>query len=91
MIYLRLIRWQNLLIIALTQYMTRYFLIQPFYKLQQLQLQLSNLDFFLLVLVTVVIAAGGYIINDYFDVKIDFINKPDKQIVGNQILISDKF
>ncbi len=85
MIYLRLIRWQNLLIIALTQYMTRYFLIQPFYKLQQLQLQLSDFDFFLLVLTTVIIAAGGYIINDYFDLKIDPINKPDKLILGNKI------
>ena len=85
MIYLRLIRWQNLLIIALTQYMTRYFLIQPFFKIQQLELQISNLNFFLLVLTTVMIAAGGYIINDYFDLKIDPINKPDKMILGAKI------
>jgi 4-hydroxybenzoate polyprenyltransferase len=40
---------------------------------------------FLLITATVLIASGGYIINDYFDVKIDAINKPDKQIVGNKI------
>ena len=29
----------------------------------------------------VCIAAGGYVINDYFDVKIDRINRPDDLIV----------
>ena len=37
----------------------------------------------LLIIATVFIAAGGNVINDYFDVKIDAINRPDKQIVGN--------
>ena len=83
--YLKLIRWQNLVIIALTQYFTRYFLIEPFYKLQKISLQMSNLDFFLLVLTIVFIAAAGYIINDIFDIQIDRINKPDKIIIGNTI------
>jgi 4-hydroxybenzoate polyprenyltransferase len=39
--------------------------------------------FLLLMSATVLIAAGGYVINDYFDVKIDAINRPEKQIVGN--------
>ena len=37
---------------------------------------------FLLITATVLIAAGGYVLNDYFDVKIDAINRPDKQLVG---------
>ncbi|MFP4090590.1 MAG: geranylgeranylglycerol-phosphate geranylgeranyltransferase, partial [Cyclobacteriaceae bacterium] len=36
----------------------------------------------LLVFSTTVIAAAGYLINDYYDIKIDFINKPNKVIVG---------
>jgi 4-hydroxybenzoate polyprenyltransferase len=40
---------------------------------------------FLLIAATVFIAAGGYVLNDYFDVKIDAINHPAEQIVGNTI------
>jgi 4-hydroxybenzoate polyprenyltransferase len=31
------------------------------------------------------IAAAGYIINDYYDVKIDYINKPERVVVGKSI------
>ena len=50
-----------------------------------MQLQLSYLDFFLLTLSTVLIAAAGYIINDYFDVKTDRINKPQKLYIDNGV------
>ncbi len=47
---------------------------------------LKPTQFFLLVISTLLIAAGGYIINDIEDVKIDKLNKPvKKQIVGRQI------
>ena len=42
-------------------------------------------DFWLLVISTVLIAAGGYVINDYFDTRIDRINKPDDLIVGRTV------
>ncbi len=45
----------------------------------------SSIDFFLLVLSTVLIAAGGNIINDYFDVRADRINKPEKVIITKHI------
>ena len=35
---------------------------------------------------TVLIAAAGYIINDYFDIKIDLINKPREVVVGIPIV-----
>ena len=41
--------------------------------------------FFMLSLSTLLIAASGYIINDYFDVKIDVINRPEKVIVERSI------
>jgi 4-hydroxybenzoate polyprenyltransferase len=31
------------------------------------------------------IAAGGYIINDYYDVKIDLINKPERVVIGRDV------
>jgi len=54
-------------------------------KLEQINPSLSNIDFALLVLSTIFIAAAGYAINDYFDIRIDRINKPKKIIVGKYI------
>lgn len=45
----------------------------------------EELHFHLLVFTTVLIAAAGYIINDYFDIKIDRINKPDHVWIGKTI------
>ncbi len=85
----KLIRLPNLLIIVITQYAMRYGIIYPIlYSISddvEVALQMSNLDFFLLSLSTVMIAAAGYIINDYFDVKVDRVNRPDKIIVGKHI------
>ena len=76
---LRLTRFWNLLIIIVAQYFTAIFL------LDQSSGIFTNLAFFLLCLSTVMIAAGGYIINDYYDVKIDFINKPARVVVSKSI------
>lgn len=51
----------------------------------QLKFQFTEFDFFLLVLSTVLIAAAGYIINDYFDVRIDQVNRPSTNLVGKTI------
>jgi 4-hydroxybenzoate polyprenyltransferase len=85
--FLKLIRVQNLLIIAFTQYVVRWCLVYPILKAHSLYytLQLTELQFFLLVLSTVMIAAAGYIINDYFDVRIDKINKPERLVIDKGI------
>ncbi len=83
--FLKLIRLPNLLIIAFTQYMIRLCLMEPVLKLSGLYLQMSDLEFFLLVLATVFISAGGYIINDYYDVRIDNINKPDDIVIDKGV------
>ncbi len=83
--FLKLIRLQNLLIIAFTQYMIRICLIEPILKLSGLELQMSEWEFALLVLATAFVSAGGYIINDYFDVRIDTINKPDEMVIDKGV------
>lgn len=75
---LKLIRWQNLLIIMATQYFATYCLIGNM-NIREL---LTDLNLFLLSISTVLIAAGGYIINDYYDIKIDYVNRPDRVVVG---------
>lgn len=81
----KLVRFPNLLIIVLTQYLLRFSIIEPFLYRSSGASPSSVLDFSILVLVTVLIAAGGYIINDYFDVKIDAVNKPERMIIDRQI------
>ncbi|MBI4645657.1 MAG: UbiA family prenyltransferase [Bacteroidia bacterium] len=82
---LKLIRVQNLLIIALLQYIIRWFVIYPVLSEIGFELQFSEFDFFLLVFSTICITAAGYAINDYFDRKADYINRPDSVVVGKHI------
>ena len=79
--YLKLIRYQNLLMLALMQFIFRY----GFLELQNIPLALADWQYFLLVLATVCIAAGGYIISNIFDVDTDSVNKPENVIVGHFI------
>jgi 4-hydroxybenzoate polyprenyltransferase len=72
--FIKLIRFNNLLILFFSQLFVYFFLIKnnnPF-----------NLSFLLLTLATLCIAAAGYIINDYYDIKIDIINKPGRVVIG---------
>jgi 4-hydroxybenzoate polyprenyltransferase len=86
--WLQLIRFPNLIIIALTQCLMQYLLLQPILKQNHLNLVLKPSVFIQLVLLFVLAGAGGYIINDIKDRIIDSINKPDKLIIGNKIAIS---
>jgi 4-hydroxybenzoate polyprenyltransferase len=81
--FMRLIRYPNLIIVALTQYLLQYLILKPALSKIGIRPFLPDFPFFLLVLSTVFIAAGGYIINDIEDLAIDKLNKPlKKQIVG---------
>ncbi|MFT5859342.1 MAG: 4-hydroxybenzoate polyprenyltransferase [Flavobacteriaceae bacterium] len=81
--FIRLIRPLNLLIIALTMYGLGWYF-DPMEGCSCTYI-VTELPFFLLVLSTVMIAAGGNIINDYFDVRADRINKPDRLIIGKHV------
>lgn len=87
--YLKLVRIQNLLIIALLLYFVRYFLILPFYELEFLDMQFDNISFLIFVLGYVLLTAGGYAINDYYDIGIDEINKPNKTILRKEIPLNN--
>ena len=83
--YLRLLRLPNLLIVALTQYAMRYLIVQPLLVQRGFDLQMPPLQFFLLVVATICLTGAGYVINDYFDTRSDFINRPDSVVVGTLI------
>ena len=83
--FFRLIRSLNLLFIVLTQFLFQYCIVIPSLEVYGISPILSPLRFALLVLASVTIAAAGYIINDYFDINIDQINKPQKLVVDKII------
>lgn len=70
--WLRLVRWQNLLIIAFTQFLIYYFL----FRNLPVEKFINDVDIFIFIFCTVLIAASGFIINDLIDIKADFINRP---------------
>ncbi len=80
--YLKLIRIQNLALIAFIQLTMQYAVILPILQTFGFETVIDGWLLGLLIAATVFIAAGGYTLNDYFDIKIDAINKPEKQIVG---------
>lgn len=82
---LRLVRYKNLLIVALTMYAMRSFIMQPLLAKRVLALQMGEFIFSLLVLSTVLITAAGYVINDYFDTRTDLVNRPTTVIVGKDL------
>ena len=64
---------------AFAQLMTAYFLVETTRKGLPV---LQDINLYLIILSTVILTAAGYMINDYYDVKIDYINKPDEVIIG---------
>jgi 4-hydroxybenzoate polyprenyltransferase len=76
---LKISRPVNLAILGFAQLMTALFLVEttrqglPVYQ---------DIHLYLIIFSTMVIAAAGYMINDYYDVKIDYVNKPDEVIIG---------
>jgi 4-hydroxybenzoate polyprenyltransferase len=82
--FFRLIRWPNLLFIAITQALYYYAIIEP---LTKKNIGISfDLDLFpCLCIASLLIAAAGYIINDYFDLNIDQVNKPSRLIIDKII------
>lgn len=94
--FLKLVRWPNLLIVAFTMILMRYAVIEPVIskitvsiiggtgEMTPLTLKFPWYDFLLLIVATVCLTAGGYVINDYFDIRTDLINRGEV-IVGSKV------
>lgn len=84
---LQLFRWKNLIIAGGTVILTKYAIFEPAIR-YQFPLSHSTLNFWetlLLAISVMLIAAGGYVINDINDVVADKVNKPDEVLVGDKI------
>lgn len=81
MAFLKLIRYKNLLMLALMQLVFKY----GFIDFQGIPQALNHWQYALLVLSTVCIAAGGYLINNIIDKGTDEENKPENVVIGNTI------
>jgi 4-hydroxybenzoate polyprenyltransferase len=79
--FLKLIRVENLLIIAITQVCIKYLVFAPVNAYSDFTPALFSIS----LLSTLLIAAAGYMINDYFDVKTDKINRPETVVVDVSI------
>jgi 4-hydroxybenzoate polyprenyltransferase len=81
--FLKMIRLPNLFFMALTQVLFQFCIYHTLYKGSIPAGDLTR--FILLVFASLFIAAAGYIINDYFDINIDEVNKPQKMVVDKVI------
>lgn len=83
---LKLLRWQNLFIVALNQLLVYAFL-RRWYADFQLSAQLDAWQFGCLVLSTLCLTATGYLINDLYDLEADRVNRPDRPLVSKQVSV----
>ena len=79
--FLSLIRFKNLLMIGLIQIVLKFFLINAYL----ISSALSDINFSIYLLSLISIVAGGYIINDIYDLETDKINKPNSRIINKKI------
>ena len=82
---LRLIRWSNLLFLGILVWVMEKWVAAPVLTHAAFGEQLPGWVLWQLIIAVILIAAGGYVINDYFDVKIDRINRPDELVVTRSI------
>jgi 4-hydroxybenzoate polyprenyltransferase len=83
--YLQLIRWVNLLIVIATLFIMRWFILKPLLEYAGYPLLFSEWRFILLVLSAAAYTAAGYVINDYFDTQTDYLNRPERVIIGKGV------
>jgi 4-hydroxybenzoate polyprenyltransferase len=82
---IQIVRLPNILLIILTQYLLRFGILSTFLFHDHPGMISGMLDFSLLVVATIMMTIGGYLINDYFDMRIDSVNKPERNPVGTMI------
>jgi len=83
--YIKLIRLEYLIFIFATQYLVYQNVLKTVLQKHTAVFQPDEPLMYLVFVATVLIMAGGFVLNDYFDVKIDAINRPNKLIVTQAI------
>jgi 4-hydroxybenzoate polyprenyltransferase len=81
----RFIRLPNLVIVVLIEILLRYGILKPILFSGQTEYMTSLPDFIIFIITTLLLAIGGYVINDYFDQKIDRVNRPDQIVVSRMV------
>jgi len=81
----KMLRVPNLLMIGFTFLLLRYLVFVPVFASVSMQTSMGNLEYVLMITATILVAATGYLCNDYFDVITDQVNKPEKQYIGRQV------
>ena len=79
--FIKMIRLPNLFFIVLTQVLFHITVLDTILLPIGIRPTIDGWNFILLSVASVLIAAAGYIINDYFDINIDQINKPTANVV----------
>jgi 4-hydroxybenzoate polyprenyltransferase len=80
--FLKLVRWPNLVFILLAECLLHFCIYKPLFPMAGMDV---DIRFYFMLTSNILIAAAGYMINDYFDVNIDQVNKPQKVVVGSFI------
>lgn len=83
--FAKLIRIENLLMMVLTLWLLRSFVLQKLFLPNNISFSANTNLYILLITSVVLIAAAGYMINDYFDVKTDSINHPETVVLDKII------
>ncbi|HLT51851.1 MAG TPA: geranylgeranylglycerol-phosphate geranylgeranyltransferase [Arenibacter sp.] len=76
------IRGYNILMIVLAQYLATIYILAPDLPLRQV---VFDLNLFVIVIVSGLVIAGGYIINNFYDAEKDLINKPRKSMLDRLV------
>jgi len=79
---LSIVRWLNILLTIIAQYLAAVFVLNPTKSYIEI---LSNPKLHLMTLASAFIIAGGYIINNFYDLEKDLVNRPDKTLFGRVI------
>jgi len=81
--FIRLTRPLNIAVVVMTMYGLGWYLESNL--IGSFDAGVKSIEFFILVFSTSLIAAAGNIINDYFDMRADRINKPERMIIGKYV------
>ncbi len=79
---LSVIRGYNILVLVLAQYLAAVFIFSPKKSLRDV---FFDVDLLLIILASICVVASGYIINNFYDVKVDRINRPLKSSLDNSV------